>query len=341
MAGGAVRYCTPSQLNRFVVPCNRLHNSQSGSDHEARRHRVHQRGRDRPRLAVPRRMRRATSHRRPSSSPAGGATSASSSCRTTPRASPPPGSPHWCSTTATSASPTAMYASTSIRGLQIRDYQNALSYLESRDDVDAERLGAWGISYSGGHVLILAAIDPRVQAIVSQIPVIDGYRNMRRVHGTIGYRKLWDLILEDRRQRYARSRRPAVHPPRHRRARQRPVDVAVPRDLPRRSRRSSRATHRCTRTAAPSSPSTSCSTTTWAVRAAHLRHADIDDRRQWRRPHAVGPRDRRLQRPADGRQGVDGAPAHDAHEAVQRSGQARGRRARGHRVVHQPAARRP
>jgi cephalosporin-C deacetylase-like acetyl esterase len=85
---------------------------------------------------------------------------------------------------------------------QIRDYQNALSYLESRGDVDAARLGAWGISYSGGHVLILAAIDPRVQAIVSQIPVVDGYRNMRRVHGTIGYRKLWDVVLEDRRQRY-------------------------------------------------------------------------------------------------------------------------------------------
>ena len=86
--------------------------------------------------------------------------------------------------------------------LQIRDYQSALSYLESRDDIDAERLGAWGISYSGGHVLILAAIDPRVRAIVSQIPVIDGYHNMRRVHGTMGYRKLWDVILQDRRDRY-------------------------------------------------------------------------------------------------------------------------------------------
>jgi len=86
---------------------------------------------------------------------------------------------------------------------QIRDYQNALSYLESRDDIDSERLGAWGISYSGGHVLILAAIDPRVRVIVSQIPVVDGYRNMRRVHGTMGYRKLWDVVLQDRRNRYA------------------------------------------------------------------------------------------------------------------------------------------
>lgn len=85
---------------------------------------------------------------------------------------------------------------------QIRDYQNALSYLETRPEIDSERLGAWGISYSGGHVLILAAIDPRVRSIVSQIPVVDGYRNMRRVHGTMGYRRLWDLILQDRRNRY-------------------------------------------------------------------------------------------------------------------------------------------
>jgi hypothetical protein len=85
---------------------------------------------------------------------------------------------------------------------QIRDYQNALSYLETREDADADRLGAWGISYSGGHVIILAATDPRVKAIVSQIPVVDGYRNMRRVHGTMGYRALWKTILEDRRLRY-------------------------------------------------------------------------------------------------------------------------------------------
>lgn len=86
--------------------------------------------------------------------------------------------------------------------MQITDYQNALSYLETRSDVDASRLGAWGISYSGGHVIVLAAIDPRVQVIVSQIPVVDGYENMRRVHGTVGYRELWARILEDRAARF-------------------------------------------------------------------------------------------------------------------------------------------
>lgn len=85
---------------------------------------------------------------------------------------------------------------------QIRDYGNALSFLERHEAVDPDRLGVWGISYSGGHALILAATDPRVRSIVSQIPVIDGYENMRRAHGTMEYRKLWELVQKDRRLRY-------------------------------------------------------------------------------------------------------------------------------------------
>src|ERR1700760_4052758 len=38
---------------------------------------------------------------------------------------------------------------------QIEDYRNAISYLETRTDIDPDRVGIWGISYSGGHVLVL------------------------------------------------------------------------------------------------------------------------------------------------------------------------------------------
>jgi fermentation-respiration switch protein FrsA (DUF1100 family) len=86
--------------------------------------------------------------------------------------------------------------------MQLEDYRNAVSFAESLDEVDAGRIGAWGLSYSGGHVLILGATDPRVKCIASQIPVIDGYRNMRRVHGTVGFRAFEQLLLEDRRQRF-------------------------------------------------------------------------------------------------------------------------------------------
>ncbi len=85
---------------------------------------------------------------------------------------------------------------------QIRDYQNGISFLERHEAVDPDRIGVWGISYSGGHALVLAATDPRVRSIVSQIPVIDGFENMRRAHGTMEFRRLWQLVLDDRRLRY-------------------------------------------------------------------------------------------------------------------------------------------
>lgn len=85
---------------------------------------------------------------------------------------------------------------------QIEDYKNAITYLEGRPEIDAGRIGAWGISYSGGHVLILGAVDPRVKVVVSNVPVIDGYENMWRVHGTERFRMLQELVVEDRRKRF-------------------------------------------------------------------------------------------------------------------------------------------
>lgn len=85
---------------------------------------------------------------------------------------------------------------------QIEDYKNAISYAETLDDVDADRIGVWGLSYSGGHALVVGATDHRVKCIASQIPVVDGYRNMRRVHGTIGFRAFEQLLADDRRRRF-------------------------------------------------------------------------------------------------------------------------------------------
>ncbi len=86
---------------------------------------------------------------------------------------------------------------------QIEDYKSALSFLESRADIDSDRLGVWGISYSGGHALLLAAIDDRVKCAVGNVPVIDGYNTMWRVHGSEGFRRLRSLVAEDRTKRFA------------------------------------------------------------------------------------------------------------------------------------------
>lgn len=64
---------------------------------------------------------------------------------------------------------------------QVRDYRHAITYATTRDEVDADRIGVWGTSYSGGHVLVVGAFDTRVACVVSQVPLIDGFHNFRRL----------------------------------------------------------------------------------------------------------------------------------------------------------------
>lgn len=86
---------------------------------------------------------------------------------------------------------------------QIEDYRNALSFAAGLPGVDPNRLGVWGISYSGGHALILAAIDARVRCAISNIPVIDGFEAMRLVqgYGRGRFAAFARVVAEDREKR--------------------------------------------------------------------------------------------------------------------------------------------
>jgi dienelactone hydrolase len=57
---------------------------------------------------------------------------------------------------------------------QQADFRSALAYARDLDWVDPERVGLFGSSFSGGHVLAVGAADGRVAAIVSQCPFTDG-----------------------------------------------------------------------------------------------------------------------------------------------------------------------
>ncbi len=56
----------------------------------------------------------------------------------------------------------------------LRDWKAALAYVRALPDVDAKKIALWGSSYSGGHVIVTAARDGAVEAIVSQVPFVDG-----------------------------------------------------------------------------------------------------------------------------------------------------------------------
>lgn len=63
--------------------------------------------------------------------------------------------------------------------LQVRDYRDAITYVCSLDNIDASRIGVWGSSYSGGHVLQVAAFDRRVKCVSAQVPAISGSADVR------------------------------------------------------------------------------------------------------------------------------------------------------------------
>ena len=94
---------------------------------------------------------------------------------------------------------------------QVGDYRHAITYASLRSEVDAGRIGIWGSSYSGGHVLVVGAIDRRVKCVVSQVPLVSGHDNLRalvRADFIAGLRQQFD---EDRAARF-QGKAPAMVP---------------------------------------------------------------------------------------------------------------------------------
>lgn len=86
---------------------------------------------------------------------------------------------------------------------QIEDFRAAISYVRSRPDVDRQRIGIWGTSYAGGHVLVVAALDKRVKCVVSQVPTISGFRAARRRLNHEKAKELQARFEADREARFA------------------------------------------------------------------------------------------------------------------------------------------
>ena len=79
----------------------------------------------------------------------------------------------------------------------VDDWRAALAHIRSLPEVDGSRLALWGTSFSGGHVIVLAADDPGVKAIVAQVPFVDplalAYKPAVRYMLQVLGHGLWDL----------------------------------------------------------------------------------------------------------------------------------------------------
>ena len=60
----------------------------------------------------------------------------------------------------------------SVEGQQV-DWRAVIAHARAAETVDADRVGLWGSSFSGGHVQALAAADHQLGAVVAQAPLAD------------------------------------------------------------------------------------------------------------------------------------------------------------------------
>jgi dipeptidyl aminopeptidase/acylaminoacyl peptidase len=96
---------------------------------------------------------------------------------------------------------------------QLQDLRNAVTYLTTRDDVDADAIGVFGSGGTGGgNAVVLARVDPRIRAAVSQLPVADGRDWLHRMRSESDWLDFLGALEQDRRDRVKTGKGRLVHP---------------------------------------------------------------------------------------------------------------------------------
>lgn len=85
--------------------------------------------------------------------------------------------------------------------LQHNDIRAALTWVGAQKGVDAERIGLWGTSFSGGHALFIAAFDPRVKVVAVQVPALNIPHSLIALITREIYNGLLRSIVDDRAMR--------------------------------------------------------------------------------------------------------------------------------------------
>jgi uncharacterized protein len=125
---------------------------------------------------------------------------------------------------------------------QIEDIRNGITYLETRPDIDPNRIATFGSGGTGGgNAIYVAAIDPRVRCAVCYLGIGNGrdwLRSMRREYEWLDYLK---RIEEDRKKRVlsgsgaivsAREEIMVQTPERKTTSIKKEVEAKIPQDMP-------------------------------------------------------------------------------------------------------------
>lgn len=96
---------------------------------------------------------------------------------------------------------------------QLADLINAVTYLTTRDDVDADAIGAFGTGGTGGgNSILLADADRRIKAAISQVPVADGEDWLHRMRSEAQWLEFRSALADNARQAVTTGKEKLVAP---------------------------------------------------------------------------------------------------------------------------------
>ena len=79
---------------------------------------------------------------------------------------------------------------------QLADFHAAIGFARSQTGIDPDRIALWGTSLGGGHVVSVAAKDPRIAAVVAQVP-FNGFPKKVEGRSSEMTRKLLGAMVRD------------------------------------------------------------------------------------------------------------------------------------------------
>jgi dienelactone hydrolase len=79
---------------------------------------------------------------------------------------------------------------------QREDYSTVIDWAIADPEIDAERIFVWGTSFSGMHVVEIAATDARLRGAIAQCPLVDGLAGLTMVPPTRSLRLLAVGVLD-------------------------------------------------------------------------------------------------------------------------------------------------
>lgn len=95
---------------------------------------------------------------------------------------------------------------------QVEDIRNAITYLETREDVDAKRIGLFGSAWGCSTAVAAAAADSRARCVVGTVGIGDCERWLKSERPRWEWTKFLERLDADRKQRVLTGKSEVVHP---------------------------------------------------------------------------------------------------------------------------------